>query len=106
MTVGTASAVAFLAAHACSFAALGGEDVWVSGVLVAPAQMRLQVPGQDDVIRIVRVRHGEHPQRAELRLDRVRPRGVGRRQAQLDAMPPAQARTAGVLFADKLSMIT
>jgi hypothetical protein len=39
-----------LAADASAFAALGGQDVGVAGVGVAPAQVLLQPAGQDSVI--------------------------------------------------------
>ncbi len=51
--LGSAPAVAFLAADPGAFAALGGQDVGVAGVGVAPAQVGLQVPGQDGVVGIV-----------------------------------------------------
>jgi hypothetical protein len=50
--------VAF-AAHAGAFAALGGEDVGVSGVGVAPAQVGVQVAGQDNVVGVVGVGLGD-----------------------------------------------
>jgi hypothetical protein len=42
------------AADAGLFATLGGEDVGVAGVGVAPAQIVLQLAGQDDVVGVVR----------------------------------------------------
>lgn len=42
-----------------AFSALGGQDVGVTGVGVAPAQVFLHLTGQDGVVRMVRVRHGE-----------------------------------------------
>jgi hypothetical protein len=44
------------AADARTFAALGGEDVGMAGVGVAPAQIVLQLAGQDDVVGVVRRR--------------------------------------------------
>jgi hypothetical protein len=45
--------VAF-AVDACSFAALGGEDVGVAGVRVAPAQVFVQCVGRHGVVRVIR----------------------------------------------------
>jgi hypothetical protein len=42
------------AADAGAFAALGGQHVGVTGVSVAPAQVRLQLAAQDGVVRMVR----------------------------------------------------
>jgi hypothetical protein len=39
------------AAHACSLAALGGEDVGVAGVGVAPSQVFLHAPDEHGVVR-------------------------------------------------------
>ena len=97
--------VAF-AANAGSFAALRREDVGVAGVGVAPAQIRLQLARQRRMIRVIGGTHRERAQRPELGFDRVRPGRVGRGQTQLDLVPRCQARMAGVLFADRLSMIT
>lgn len=47
-----APADAFLAADACSFAALRGQDVEVSGVGVAPAQIGVQCTGLHRVVRV------------------------------------------------------
>jgi hypothetical protein len=44
-------------ADAGAFAALGGQHVGVSGVGVAPAQVGVQVAGQDDVVGVVGVGH-------------------------------------------------
>ena len=49
--------VAF-AVGAGSFAALGGEDVWMAGVGVAPSQVVAQGVGRDGVVRVVRA--GDH----------------------------------------------
>jgi len=81
---GAAPAVLAFAADPGSFAALRGQDVRVAGVGVAPTQIFLQLAGQDGVVGVVRVGHGEHPQRPELRFDRVGPGRAGRREAQLD----------------------
>jgi hypothetical protein len=67
-----------------AFAALGGQDVGVAGVGVAPAQVTLEFAGLDGVVGVVGVGEGELPQRAELRLDGVGPGGVGRGEALLD----------------------
>jgi hypothetical protein len=57
------------AADAGPFAALGGKDVGVAGVGVAPAQVGLQLAGQDGVVGVVRGAEDEGAQRAELGLD-------------------------------------
>ena len=67
------------AADAGAFAALGGQDAGVAGVGVAPAQVVLQPPAQDAL--------------------------VGVKNSSTLACP-AQARIAGVLFADRLSRMT
>lgn len=74
---------ALLAADVGAFLALGGEYVGVAGVGVAPAQEVLQGLGLRGVAAVVGVGQGELPQRAEVRLDRVGPGGVGRGEAQL-----------------------
>lgn len=55
---GLAPASLAFAADAGSFAALGGQDVGVAGVGVAPAQVGVQFPGQDGVVRVIRA--GDH----------------------------------------------
>ena len=102
---GGPSVLAF-AADAGAFAALGGQHVGVAGVGITPAQVRLQPPGQRGVVRVVRVAHDEGPQGTEVRLDRVGPRRVRRRERSSTFSRFAQRRIAGVLFADRLSMIT
>jgi hypothetical protein len=42
-----------LASDAGAFAALGGEDVGVAGVVVAPGEVVLQAAGQHRVVRMV-----------------------------------------------------
>ena len=70
------------------FPALALQDLRVPRVGVAPAQVLVQSPGLHEMVRVVRIGHGELLQHPEMRqLDRVRPRGVGGREAQLDAMP-------------------
>ena len=64
--------------------ALGGEDVRVAGVGVAPPQVVVQRPGGGGVVGVIRPGHDEHPQRSEVCFDRVRPRRVRRGEAQLD----------------------
>jgi hypothetical protein len=59
------------AADAGALAALGGQDVGVAGVGVAPGQVVLQAPGQHGVVGVVRAADDEGAQRPELRLDRV-----------------------------------
>src|SRR5450755_1357177 len=77
-----------LGADAGALAALGGQDVGVAGVGVAPSQVGLQPPAQHRMVRVVGVPHDEGPQRPELGLDRVSPRCAGRREAQLDVRAP------------------
>jgi hypothetical protein len=48
-----APAVLPLTADACAFAALGGEDVGVAGVGVAPAQVLVHVAAQGDMVLVV-----------------------------------------------------
>ena len=90
------TADALLAADAGAFAALGGQDVGVAGVGVAPAQVGVQLAGLDGVVGVVGVGEGELPQRPEVGLDRVGPGGVGRGEAQLDLvlLRPAADRRA------------
>ena len=47
--------MAFLAADAGAFAALGVQDAWVAGVGVAPAQVGVQSAGQGGVAGVVGV---------------------------------------------------
>lgn len=84
----TAPADVFLAADACAFASLGGEDVRVAGVLVAPAQVGVQGAGPDGVVG---VDEGELPQGPEVGLDRIGPGRVGRGEAELDLVPVGPA---------------
>jgi hypothetical protein len=79
------------AAEAGAFAALGGQHVGVAGVGIAPAQVRLQPPGQRGVVRVVRVAHDKGPQGTEMRLDRIGPRRVRGREAQFDVLPLSPA---------------
>ena len=62
----SAPADALLAADAGAFAALGGEDVGVAGVGVAPAQVGVQGPGLDGVVGVVGVGQGELPKGSEV----------------------------------------
>ncbi len=90
------------------FAALCGQGVGVVGIRVAPLRVVLELPGGWRVVGVVGVvgtaydvvRDGP-----ELGLDRVGSRCVGRRQAWLDVLA-ARVRVVGVLFAERLSMIT
>ncbi len=58
----------------------------MTGAGVAPMQVGVQGPGLHGVVGVVGVGDGELPQRSEVGLDRVRPPGVGRGEAQLDAV--------------------
>src|SRR3979411_971209 len=93
----TPTAVTF-AADPGTFAALRGQDIRMAVVVVAPPQTRLQLPIQQRVAGEIGVGHGEGPQRTELCLDRIRPRGVGRGQTQLHlvASGPRPNRGGGV----------
>jgi hypothetical protein len=94
----SAPADAFLAADAGTFSALRGEDVGVAGIGVAPAQVAVQRLGLRGMAAVVGVGQCELPQRAEVRLDRVGPGGVGRGEAQFDLvlLRPAADVYAGV----------
>ena len=61
------------AANAGAVPAFGFEDLWVTGVLVAPAQVLAERAAECGVVGIVAVRDHELAQRPEMRLDRVRP---------------------------------
>lgn len=92
-----APAVAFFAADAGTFAAMGPEDLGVAGMVVAPAQVLVQVPGLHDVVGVQGVGQGEPAQHPEMHLDRVGPGRVGRGVAQLDVVagdPAADPRGA------------
>jgi hypothetical protein len=56
-------------ADAGPFAALGGQDVGVAGVGVAPAQVILELAGQRGVVPVVRAANDKGADRTELRLD-------------------------------------
>jgi hypothetical protein len=94
----SAPADAPFAADAGAFLALSGEDVGVAGVGVVPVQVAVQGPGLRGMTAVVGVGQGELPQRAEVRLDRVGPGGVGRGEAQfyLVLLRPAADAGAGV----------
>jgi hypothetical protein len=72
--VGSSPALLAFAADAGAFAALGGQDVGVAGVGVAPAQVVLHAAGQDGVAGLVRSAQDKGADRPELRLDRGWPR--------------------------------
>src|ERR1035441_8758298 len=74
-----------------AFASLGGQDVGVAGVGVAPAQVIVQAAGQHRVAAVVGSADDKGAQGPELRLDRVGPGCVGRREAQLDVGAPGPA---------------
>ena len=69
----SAPAVAFLGSGSGAFAALRGEQVGVSGVGVAPAQVGVQPTGQHGVVGVLGVVEHELAQRPEVRFDRVGP---------------------------------
>jgi hypothetical protein len=57
------------AADAGALASLGGQDVGVAGVGVAPAQVGLELTGLHGVAGVIRGTHDKGAQRTELRLD-------------------------------------
>jgi hypothetical protein len=75
----------------------------VAGVGVAPAQVAVQGLGLCGMAAVVGVGQGELPQRAEVRLDRVGPGGVGRSEAQFDLVLVAQRRMSAPVWAERLS---
>jgi hypothetical protein len=95
-----------LAADAGTLAALGGQDVGVASAGVAPAQVILHAAGQDGVIAVVRaamakVRIGPNCGPTGLAQEAL----VGVKHNSTLARS-AQARMAGVSFADRLPKIT
>jgi hypothetical protein len=95
-----------LAVYARPFAALRGQDIGVSGIGVAPAQVILELAGQHGVVGVVGVAQHEASQWAELALDRVGQEAlVGVRHSSI-LLRVAQWRMAGVVLADRLSKIT
>ena len=97
--------VAF-AADPGAFSALCGEDVGIAGVGVAPAQVGLQPARQHGLVGVIGCAHGEGAQRPNLAsIGFAQDAEVGVRHGST-LLRIAQARMAGVLFADRLSMIT
>lgn len=78
--------------------ALGGEDVGVAGVGVAPAQVAVQLCSLDGEVGVVRAGEGELPQRPEVRLDRVRPGRIRRREALTDPHAFSRVIILSLLF--------
>ena len=66
--------------------AFESEDFRVGGVRVAPADVVADRFGECVVVGVVAVVDREFAKRSEVRLDRVRPRRVGRGEAQLDGV--------------------
>ena len=94
------------AADAGAFAALGGQEVGVAGVGVAPAQVILHAAGQDGVAAVVRatqdkVRIGPNCGSIGLAQDAL----VGVKHSSTLARS-AQRRIVGVSLAGRLSKIT
>jgi hypothetical protein len=77
----------------------------MAGVGVAPAQVGVRGPGLNRVVGVVRVGDGELPQRSEVGLDRVRPRGVGRRETQLDLVLLRPASDVGALVGGQVAVV-
>ena len=94
-----------LAADAGPFAALGGQDVGVAGVGVAPAQAGLELAGQHGVAGMIRAAHDKSADWPELRLGLAQDALTGVKHSSTFSRP-AQRRIAGVLFADRLSKMT
>jgi len=69
----------------------------LAGVGVAPAQVSLELAGQHGVAGMIRGTHDKGAQRTELRLDRIGPGRVCRREAQLHVLPPGPAPDGGGL---------
>ena len=80
-----------------AFAALRGQDLGIAGVGVAPTEVGLQLPGKGEVVGVVGVTDHEPPQRSEVRLYRVGPRGIRRGEAQLDPVGGGPAADRGGL---------
>ena len=93
-----APAASSLGAGSGAFAALRGEEVGVSGVGVAPAQVGVQAAGEHGVVGVVRVVGHELSQRPEVRFDGVGPGAVGRGVAQLDAVVGGPLLDSGALL--------
>ena len=72
---------------------------------VAPARVGVQLAGQRGVIPVVRAAHDEGAQWPELRLGLAHEALVGVKHSRT-LFFSAQARIGGVLFAERLSMIT
>ena len=81
-----------IAADAGTVAAFGLEELGVAGVAVAPAQVGADRSAERGVVGVVAVGDDELAQRPEVRLDRVRPRRVGRGEHQLDVCSPRTTR--------------
>jgi hypothetical protein len=89
-----------------AFAALGGQDVRVPGAGVAPAQVSLELASEHGVVGVAGVAHDEGAQWPELgSIGLAHEALVGVRHSST-LFFLAQARIVGVLFADRLSMIT
>ena len=66
--------------------ALEGEDLGISGVGVAPADVGADRPGHFGVALVVRVGDGEFAERPEVGLDGVGPRAIGGCEGQFDGV--------------------
>src|SRR5215472_4204513 len=91
---GAAPALLAFAVDAGPLAALGGQDVGVACVGVAPARAVLQPAGQRGVIPVVRVARDKGADWPELRLDRVGAGCTGERGAQPDPVNVRSQRTS------------
>jgi hypothetical protein len=100
---GAAPALLALAADASPFAALGGQDVGVAGVGVAPAQVLLEFAGQHGVAGMIRAAHDKGADWTELRLGLSHDVLTGVKHSSTFSRL-AQRLMAGVLLADRLSM--
>lgn len=97
---------AFLAADTGALPPLGGQDVGVLGVLVAPAQITVQLARLDRAVGVVGVGEGELPQRpkcASIGFAQDAFVGVKHNSTLFFA---AQRRIRQFLWADRLSRMT
>jgi hypothetical protein len=94
------------AANAGALAALSGQDIGVTGVRVAPAQVSLQLAGQHGVAGVIRAAHDKGAHGPELRFDRIAHDAFVGVKHNPTFSRRAQRRIAGVLLADRLSKMT
>src|SRR5690606_31282682 len=83
---GVAPSALLFAADASSVSPLGLEEFWITGVRVAPTEIAAERVAEGTMVGVVAGGQDELAQRPEVRLDRVRPRRVGRGEQQLDGV--------------------